>query len=67
MTQKDLWLLYRQEKGIDTPEVHNAPEVQDYIEWLEEHLVSMTNCVDGLTACLKKATAVMNRHNPQIN
>ena len=68
MTTKDLTIMYRQEKGIDPPQpVHNLPEVMAYIDWLEDNLVLMTDCVDDLTACLKKATAIINTLNPQIN
>lgn len=68
MTTKDLYLLYKQEKGIDVPQpVHNLPDVRDYIDWLEDNLVMMTSCVDDLTVSLKKATAVINKYNPQIN
>lgn len=66
MTTKDLSILYKQEKGIDIPE-SDLPDVQDYIDWLEENLVSMTNCVDDLTVAIKKFTTAINRNNPQIN
>ena len=68
MTTKDLVILYRQEKGIDPPQpVHNLPEVMAYIDWLEENLVLMSNCVDDLTAAIEKTITVVDKHNPQIN
>ena len=67
MTTPDLHLFYKREKGVDAPQVghpHYLPEVIDYINWLEENLIGMTTCVDDLTACIQKATEVMNRNNP---
>ena len=67
MTINDLPVLYKQEKGTEAPQtLHNLPEVQVYIDWLEENLALMTNCVDELTVAMKKVTELMNRTNPLI-
>lgn len=72
MTEKDLHLLYQQDTGKKAP---TEPQVLDglygfesleYILWLQQNLIMMTDCVDQLTTAVKKVTILMNRTNPLI-
>lgn len=52
MTKQDLHLLYRQETGVSSPgdlntqfdlDQKDAPEIQEYIDWLENKVLTLQN------------------------